>query len=153
MQSQLRRGGIRDRKFVWSRLSSRGFATGRSVFFPELRFQVIPQSDRIVVLTVVRTVDKCDRPLRAQPSGSDRTLPDVVPVRLDKGAETLPISWDHDRTTAAVRHWAQRPSRRGTVTLVYSSHDREHNNAIALRAYLETKLGKKHRATSRKSSA
>jgi uncharacterized protein YeaO (DUF488 family) len=88
-----------------------------------------------------------------QRSGSDRTLPDVVPVRLDKAAETLPISWDHDRTAGAVRHWAQRPSRRGTVTLVYSSHDREHNNAIALRAYLETKLGKKHRATSRKSSA
>src|SRR5450759_4194599 len=62
MQSQLRRGGIRDRKFVWSRLSSRGFATGRSVLSSELRFEVIPQSDRIVVLTVVRTVDKCDRP-------------------------------------------------------------------------------------------
>src|ERR1035437_4119202 len=44
--------------------------------------------------------------------GSDRTLPDVVPVRLDKAAETLPISWDHDRTTGAVRHWAQHPSAR-----------------------------------------
>lgn len=29
--------------------------------------------------------------------------------------------------------------RRGTVTLVYSSHDEEHNNAVALREYLELK--------------
>src|ERR1035441_8367755 len=62
MQSQLRRGGIRDRKFAWSRLSSRGFATGHPAFSSELHSNVIAQSDRIVVLTVVRTVDKCDRP-------------------------------------------------------------------------------------------
>jgi uncharacterized protein YeaO (DUF488 family) len=30
-------------------------------------------------------------------------------------------------------------SRRGRVTLVYSAHDAEHNNAMALKAYLETK--------------
>ena len=29
---------------------------------------------------------------------------------------------------------------RGTVTLLYSSHDAEHNNAVALKAYLEAKL-------------
>ena len=28
----------------------------------------------------------------------------------------------------------------GTVTLIYSSHDEEHNNAVALRDYLEKKL-------------
>lgn len=28
----------------------------------------------------------------------------------------------------------------GTVTLLYSSHDQEHNNAIALKHYLEQKL-------------
>lgn len=28
-------------------------------------------------------------------------------------------------------------ARRGTVTLVYSSHDEQHNNAVALRRYLE----------------
>jgi uncharacterized protein YeaO (DUF488 family) len=44
-------------------------------------------------------------------------------------------------------------ARRGTVTLVYSSHDREHNNAVALQDYLETKLGRKHRAAGRKSAA
>jgi uncharacterized protein YeaO (DUF488 family) len=31
-------------------------------------------------------------------------------------------------------------ARRGSVTLVYSSHDTEHNNAVALREYLEGKL-------------
>lgn len=29
---------------------------------------------------------------------------------------------------------------RGTVTLLYSSHDTEHNNAVALKGFLETKL-------------
>jgi uncharacterized protein YeaO (DUF488 family) len=32
-------------------------------------------------------------------------------------------------------------ARRGTVTLVYSSHDEEHNNAVALREYLQSKTG------------
>lgn len=44
-------------------------------------------------------------------------------------------------------------ARRGTVTLVYSSHDSEHNNAVALRDYLQTKLGKKDRVVGRKSAA
>jgi uncharacterized protein YeaO (DUF488 family) len=30
-------------------------------------------------------------------------------------------------------------ARRGPVTLVYSSHDQEHNNAVALREYLQAK--------------
>jgi uncharacterized protein YeaO (DUF488 family) len=30
-------------------------------------------------------------------------------------------------------------ARQGTVTLVYSSHDEEHNNAVALREYLQLK--------------
>ena len=32
-------------------------------------------------------------------------------------------------------------ARRGSVTLVYSSHDTEHNNAVALQQYLQPKLG------------
>lgn len=44
-------------------------------------------------------------------------------------------------------------ARGGTVTLVYSSHDSEHNNAVVLRDYLETKLGRKRRAIGRKSAA
>ena len=31
----------------------------------------------------------------------------------------------------------------GPVTLVYSSHDTEHNNAVALKDYLEARIGKK----------
>lgn len=31
-------------------------------------------------------------------------------------------------------------ARRGTVTLVYSSHDRRHNNAVALQEYLRARL-------------
>jgi uncharacterized protein YeaO (DUF488 family) len=32
-------------------------------------------------------------------------------------------------------------ARRGTVTLLYSSHDTENNNAVVLRDYLQRKLG------------
>jgi uncharacterized protein YeaO (DUF488 family) len=31
-------------------------------------------------------------------------------------------------------------ARRGTVTLIYSSHDTEHNNAVALQQYLQAKI-------------
>ena len=37
-------------------------------------------------------------------------------------------------------------ARRRTVTLVYSSRDAEHNNAVALKDYLNRKIGKRHRA-------
>jgi uncharacterized protein YeaO (DUF488 family) len=30
-------------------------------------------------------------------------------------------------------------ARKGTVTLVYSAHDKEHNNAVALKEYLQAK--------------
>ena len=35
--------------------------------------------------------------------------------------------------------------RRGAVTLVYSSHDTEHNNAVALREYLRAKARRPRR--------
>ena len=34
-------------------------------------------------------------------------------------------------------------ARHGRVTLVYSSHDSEHNNAVALKEFLQQRLGKK----------
>ena len=40
-------------------------------------------------------------------------------------------------------------ARRGRVTLVYSSHDTEHNNAVALKDYLESRIGKKRSAPRR----
>ncbi len=33
-------------------------------------------------------------------------------------------------------------ARRGTITLLYSARDTEHNNALALKAYLEEKMGR-----------
>ena len=38
-------------------------------------------------------------------------------------------------------------ARRGTVTLVYSSHDTEHNNAVALQEYLQAKSRRPARST------
>ncbi|MGB8064899.1 MAG: DUF488 domain-containing protein [Candidatus Sulfotelmatobacter sp.] len=35
---------------------------------------------------------------------------------------------------------------RGRVTLVYSSHDAEHNNAVVLKAYLEAHISGRHKA-------
>jgi uncharacterized protein YeaO (DUF488 family) len=33
-------------------------------------------------------------------------------------------------------------ARKGTITLVYSSHDAEHNNAVALKEFSESKSSK-----------
>jgi uncharacterized protein YeaO (DUF488 family) len=44
-------------------------------------------------------------------------------------------------------------TRHGTVTLLYSSHDTEHNNAVVLREYLEGKLGSNREPKRGKSAA
>ena len=51
-----------------------------------------------------------------------------------------------DRTPDA---WApiRDAARHGTVTLLYSSHDTEHNNAVALKEYVEHKADAKTRRT------
>jgi len=36
-------------------------------------------------------------------------------------------------------------ARRGRVTLVYSSHDQEHNNAVVLKTYVESRLARRKR--------
>ena len=36
----------------------------------------------------------------------------------------------------------RRAARHGRVTLIYSSHDAEHNNAVALKEYLGARMGK-----------
>jgi uncharacterized protein YeaO (DUF488 family) len=43
----------------------------------------------------------------------------------------------------ATEAWApiREAAERGTVTLLYSSHDTEHNNAVALKEYIERKIG------------
>jgi uncharacterized protein YeaO (DUF488 family) len=70
-----------------------------------------------------------------------------------------PERWDEFRTRyfreldAEPEVW--RPilsiARRGTVTLVYSSHDTEHNNAVALQEYLRAKW--RRPATTRRAPA
>ena len=52
-------------------------------------------------------------------------------------------------------HEACRPlldaAKQGNITLLYSAHDTEHNNAIVLKSYLEERLtGKKSRPTTQK---
>ncbi len=47
----------------------------------------------------------------------------------------------HSEAYAPIRTAA----RHGRVTLVYSSHDTEHNNAVALEEYLSARKGKKRR--------
>ncbi len=44
-------------------------------------------------------------------------------------------------------------ARHGTVTLLYSSHDTEHNNAVVLRNHLERKLGSDRGSKHGKSAA
>ena len=44
-------------------------------------------------------------------------------------------------------------ARHGTVTLLYSSHDTEHNNAVVLLEYLEEKLGSNCESKRGKSAA
>src|SRR5690349_8277043 len=46
-----------------------------------------------------------------------------------------------------------RAARHGTVTLLYSSHDTQHNNAVVLREYLERKLGSHRQSKHDKTAA
>jgi uncharacterized protein YeaO (DUF488 family) len=43
-------------------------------------------------------------------------------------------------------------ARHGAVTLLYSSHDTEHNNAVVLRDYLDRKLKSDHKSNSGKAA-
>jgi uncharacterized protein YeaO (DUF488 family) len=85
----------------------------------------------------------------------DAWLKDVGPsTPVRKWFDHDPDKWDEFRK----RYWRElesRPdtwqpivsaARRGLVTLVYSSHDTEHNNAVALREYLEAKMHRSPRA-------
>jgi uncharacterized protein YeaO (DUF488 family) len=70
-----------------------------------------------------------------------------------------PLKWSQFRTRY-FRELDSRPeswrpifaaARRGIVTLVYSSHDEEHNNAVALKEYLQAK--RRQRSSPRRSAA
>jgi uncharacterized protein YeaO (DUF488 family) len=84
----------------------------------------------------------------------DAWLKNVGPsTELRKWFSHDPDKWSRFRTRyfreLDLQPEAWRPilsaARRGTVTLVYSSHDEHHNNAVALRDYLRTKLRRPHR--------
>jgi uncharacterized protein YeaO (DUF488 family) len=62
-------------------------------------------------------------------------------VRYFRELDSQPESWRSIVSLAG----------RGTVTLVYSSHDEEHNNAVALREYLQLKT--RRRAGRRRSTS
>jgi uncharacterized protein YeaO (DUF488 family) len=89
-----------------------------------------------------RGISKANLPL-------DAWLKEVGPsTELRKWFGHDPLKWSSFRTRY-FRELDSRPeswqpivsaARRGTVTLVYSSHDEEHNNAVALREYLQGKL-------------
>jgi len=79
----------------------------------------------------------------------DAWLKEVGPsTKLRKWFGHDPEKWDTFRARYA-RELDSRPeawlplvsaARRGTVTLVYSSHDAEHNNAVALKRYLRSRV-------------
>jgi uncharacterized protein YeaO (DUF488 family) len=79
-------------------------------------------------------------------------LKDVAPsVSLRKWFNHDPARWNEFRN----RYFAElkenqnswlpilEAASRGTVTLIYSSHDREHNNAVALKEFLDKRLHQK----------
>ncbi len=76
-------------------------------------------------------------------------LKDVAPsTELRQWFQHDPAKWQEFRK----RYWREleenpepwerliNHARRGRVTLVYSSHDEEHNNAVALKEFLEQKM-------------
>ncbi len=84
-------------------------------------------------------------------------LKDVAPsTELRKWFSHDPAKWDEFRR----RYFAElkanpdawqpiaQAARHGTVTLVYSSHDTEHNNAVALQEFLQHHLGKVRKSAS-----
>jgi uncharacterized protein YeaO (DUF488 family) len=78
----------------------------------------------------------------------DAWLKDVAPsTELRRWFGHDPARWQAFRERYAAElearpdAWAPivQADQSGTVTLLYSSHDTEHNNAVALKAYLETR--------------
>jgi uncharacterized protein YeaO (DUF488 family) len=68
--------------------------------------------------------------------GHDPTKWRQFRIRYFRELDSRPASWRSIVSLAG----------RGTVTLVYSSHDEEHNNAVALRDYLQLKTRRRTRA-------
>jgi uncharacterized protein YeaO (DUF488 family) len=87
--------------------------------------------------------------------GLDAWLKDVAPsTELRQWFGHVPSKWSEFQRRYRVELGRNaealgpilKAARRGRVTLVYSSHDQEHNNAVVLKAYAESCLGR-HRGT------
>lgn len=85
----------------------------------------------------------------------DGWLKDVAPsTELRKWFSHDPAKWSdfRRRYRAELQHnpkaWAPLvyAARKGAVTLVFSSHDVEHNNAVVLKEFLESRLGEARKA-------
>jgi uncharacterized protein YeaO (DUF488 family) len=83
----------------------------------------------------------------------DGWLKDVAPsTELRKWFSHDPPKWDafrkryYQELNAEPQAWEPilEAARRGTVTLVYSSRDTEHNNAVALKDFLESRMAGRH---------
>ena len=92
----------------------------------------------------------------------DAWLKDVAPsTELRRWFGHDPARWQEFRRRyvaeleARPDAWAPivQADRSGTVTLLYSSHDTEHNNAVALKAYLEARSDEARRAVEATRSA
>jgi uncharacterized protein YeaO (DUF488 family) len=90
------------------------------------------------------------RGVRRESLHIDAWLKDAGPsTELRKWFSHDPEKWPEflRRYSAELDHakdvWApiREAAERGTVTLLYSSHDTEHNNAVALKEYIERKMG------------
>ena len=98
------------------------------------------------------------RGIRQEALAMDRWLKDAGPSdALRKWFSHDPAKWDAFRE----KYFAELDTRPGAwepilksaarrrVTLLYSSRDEEHNNAVALKQYLERKLGRARASKSR----
>ena len=85
----------------------------------------------------------------------DGWLKDVAPsTELRKWFSHDPAKWNQFRrryraelgTRAQIWQPLLEAARQGTITLVYSSHDAEHNNAVVLKEFLDAKLSRGRKA-------
>jgi uncharacterized protein YeaO (DUF488 family) len=89
------------------------------------------------------------RGIKKEALSLDAWLKDVAPsTELRQWFQHDPAKWQEFRKRYS-RELEDNPEawerllsrgRRGRVTLVYSSHDEEHNNAVALKTFLEQKM-------------
>ena len=86
------------------------------------------------------------RGITKEKAATDLWLKEIAPSpELRKWFSHDPQKWQEFQKRYAAELAAQKEnlalirekSKQGTVTLLYSSHDQEHNNAVALKKYLE----------------